>query len=62
MITPCTQPSDNGKKQGEKNEVHRKAESDKHQDSQNASDQKVYTESLFLLSKTALSLGIITWV
>ena len=54
MTTPCTQPSDNGKNQREKNEVHPKAESDKLLDSQNASDQKVYTESLFLLSKTAL--------
>ena len=52
--TPCTQPSDNGKNQREKNEVHPKAESDKLPGSQNASDQKVYTESLFLLSKTAL--------
>ena len=29
MIIQCTQPSDNGKNQREKNEVHRKAESDK---------------------------------
>ena len=59
MTTPCIQPSDNGKKQGEKNEVHRKAESDKRLGSQNASDQKVYTESLFLRLMTALSLGLI---
>ena len=61
MTTPCIQPSDNGKNQSEKNEVHRKAESDKRLGSQNASDQKVYTESLFLRSKTALSLGTIIW-
>ena len=58
MIIQCTQPSDNGKNQREKNEVHRKAESDKRLGNQNARDLKVYTESLFLRSKTALSLGI----
>ena len=61
MTTLCTQPSDKGRNQRE-DEAHRRAESDKHLDSQNARDQKVYTESQCLRSKTVLLLGTITWV